>query len=336
MQLGEFNRELVECLVCKAQMKNVVRHVKKHDLTVEQYRAKFPGVAIRSQTSRELRSALFSKRTVSKEQKAQISKTLKQYSKDNPGAFAKSAEHRRKIGKGVAEFAKNNPDAHSSWVTPEAREKLRVLTKARMADPEERERISESHKQYCVEHPGCRDRTSESVEKQKATLKAGLNTPEGIAWRKERSRIATEIGKRRYEENPASFESFIDAGSKACKWNDTVPEQKFAAILDGMGLEYIPQYRVKGLGGRYDGSHRWDFMIPSLKTLVEVDGCFWHLCPKCNISTGESAFMEGIRKAKSKEMQRDVRAEQAGWRVLRFWEHELFSDIEGIIDAMVA
>ena len=328
MQLGEFNRELVECLVCKAQMKNVVRHVKKHDLTVEQYRAKFPGVAIRSQASRELRSALFSKRTVSKEQKAQISKTLRQFAKDNPGAFAKSAEHRRKIGKGVAEFAKNNPDAHSSWVTPEAREKLRVLTKERMADPEERKRISESLKKYCAEHPYFRKQTSEQSAKISKAHKAWRQTPEGKAWTKEHNKLTSEQGKRRYADNPESFESFIDAGQKAGKWSDTKPERAMAAILDEMGLEYEAQYRAKWLPKGYR-NHKWDFCIPGMKLLVEVDGCYWHGC-KEHYPDRWSDEQQNV------EMQRDVRAEQAGWRVLRFWEHELFSDIEGIIDAMVA
>jgi DNA mismatch endonuclease (patch repair protein) len=66
-----------------------------------------------------------------------------------------------------------------------------------------------------------------------------------------------------------------------------------------------------------------------MKTLVEVDGCYWHGC-KEHYPDRWSDEQQNV------EMQRDVRAEQAGWRVLRFWEHELFSDIEGIIDAMVA
>ena len=57
---------------------------------------------------------------------------------------------------------------------------------------------------------------------------------------------------------------------------------------------------------------------------ILIDGCFWHGCP---IHYVEPKTRTEFWRAKiSGNMSRDAETErllrQAGWRVLRFWEHE--------------
>ena len=70
---------------------------------------------------------------------------------------------------------------------------------------------------------------------------------------------------------------------------------------------------------------RPDFVFPSIKLAVFVDGCFWHACPKhSNVPVQNRAFWQAKLEA-NRRRDRLVRRtlESRGWRVLRIWEHEL-------------
>lgn len=68
-----------------------------------------------------------------------------------------------------------------------------------------------------------------------------------------------------------------------------------------------------------------DFIFPRIKVALFVDGCFWHRCPKhATWPKGNAAFWRkkfARNQARDKLVNRTLR--QAGWRVLRIWEHEL-------------
>ncbi len=72
-------------------------------------------------------------------------------------------------------------------------------------------------------------------------------------------------------------------------------------------------------------SVRPDFVFPTLRVAVFVDGCFWHACPlhttkpRSNAAFWRRKF--AANKARDRLVTRTLRA--TGWRVLRIWEHEL-------------
>jgi len=70
---------------------------------------------------------------------------------------------------------------------------------------------------------------------------------------------------------------------------------------------------------------RPDFVFRKLRTVIFVDGCFWHGCPKH--ATMPKNNREFWRRKLSGNRTRDglvTRAlRRAGWRVLRVWEHQL-------------
>lgn len=70
---------------------------------------------------------------------------------------------------------------------------------------------------------------------------------------------------------------------------------------------------------------RPDFVFPSARLAIFVDGCFWHACPlHSKMPENNRSFWEAKLQA---NVARDRRANRllrrAGWSVLRIWEHEL-------------
>jgi DNA mismatch endonuclease (patch repair protein) len=70
---------------------------------------------------------------------------------------------------------------------------------------------------------------------------------------------------------------------------------------------------------------RPDFVFLKLRTVIFVDGCFWHGCPRHGTRPrGNAAFWRrklASNRARDGLVTRTLR--RSGWRVLRVWEHEL-------------
>lgn len=87
------------------------------------------------------------------------------------------------------------------------------------------------------------------------------------------------------------------------------------------------QVRPKGIKGSPD------FLFPSSKLAVFVDGCFWHGCPECgHIPTKHRSFWEAkIQSNRERDLRASSELTSAGYRVVRLWEHELADGIAGCI-----
>lgn len=85
--------------------------------------------------------------------------------------------------------------------------------------------------------------------------------------------------------------------------------------------------RPKGLLGNPD------FFFPAGKLIVFVDGCFWHGCQECgHMPRTNGAFWRAKierNKLRDRQTARSLRGD--GFKVLRFWEHELTADIQRCI-----
>ena len=69
-----------------------------------------------------------------------------------------------------------------------------------------------------------------------------------------------------------------------------------------------------------------DFCFPSERTVVFIDGCFWHGCPKCHhssIRTRSGYWTEKIKLNRARDLRVTRSLRSHGWRVIRVWEHEL-------------
>lgn len=92
------------------------------------------------------------------------------------------------------------------------------------------------------------------------------------------------------------------------KYKDTSIEIKIEQLLNNIGLHYIKQHGISKIG-------IVDFYIPTKNLVIECDGCYYHRCP-----IHHPVDMHGSRE---KDALRTSKLEQAGYKVLRFWEHEI-------------
>jgi DNA mismatch endonuclease (patch repair protein) len=113
------------------------------------------------------------------------------------------------------------------------------------------------------------------------------------------------------------------------------PEKRVRAELHGRGHRFR-----KNLAIRADGRLvRPDIVFTRARLAVFVDGCFWHCCPEHGTQPESNTGYWGPKLARNVERDREVNDAlvQAGWTVLRGWEHESAASLaERIEEALEA
>ncbi|MBM3737428.1 MAG: DNA mismatch endonuclease Vsr [Acidobacteria bacterium] len=103
---------------------------------------------------------------------------------------------------------------------------------------------------------------------------------------------------------------------------DTAPEMAVRRLVHGMGFRY--RLHVGTLPGKPD------LVLPRLKRIIEVQGCFWHQHPGCIDSHVPKTRGEYWQPKLARNQQRDcdkLKGLQAlGWEVLVVWECETRSN----------
>ena len=79
------------------------------------------------------------------------------------------------------------------------------------------------------------------------------------------------------------------------------------------------KYQPKGLFGNPD------FINYKKKTVVFIDGCFWHKCPKHFIKpkSNKKYWLPKIERNLLRDKEIVLAYQKAGWKVIRIWEHKL-------------
>lgn len=79
-----------------------------------------------------------------------------------------------------------------------------------------------------------------------------------------------------------------------------------------------------------------DFLFPAARVVVFLDGCFWHGCPDCqhDLWVNKPYWTLKIQRNQERDAARITQLEAAGFRVLRFWEHQLLREIDACIDSI--
>jgi DNA mismatch endonuclease (patch repair protein) len=67
-----------------------------------------------------------------------------------------------------------------------------------------------------------------------------------------------------------------------------------------------------------------DIVFGAARVAVFVDGCFWHGCPEHATWPKSNAefWRDKIEGNRRRDANTDARLAEAGWLVLRVWEHE--------------
>ena len=105
----------------------------------------------------------------------------------------------------------------------------------------------------------------------------------------------------------------------AVKGKDTKPEMIVRRYLFSKGLRY--RLHVRSLPGNPD------IVLPKYKTVIFINGCFWHghegckyyRLPKSNVEFWESK----ITNNKNRDVVNEIKLKELGWRVIRIWECEI-------------
>lgn len=100
---------------------------------------------------------------------------------------------------------------------------------------------------------------------------------------------------------------------------DTEPEVRLRRAVWRRGLRYRVDHKIlPGLRRRADLA----FLGP--RVAVFVDGCFWHRCPQHATSpkSNRAWWDDKLTRNVMRDRDTDERLRDAGWVVVRVWEHE--------------
>ncbi|GII52795.1 hypothetical protein Pth03_11840 [Planotetraspora thailandica] len=103
------------------------------------------------------------------------------------------------------------------------------------------------------------------------------------------------------------------------KGRDTKPELALRRAAHALGLRYRVAYRpIKTV------RRTADLVFTKARVAVFMDGCFWHGCPEHHTVavTNATFWAEKVRRTRERDAETDRLLEEAGWLVVRIWEHE--------------
>ncbi len=100
----------------------------------------------------------------------------------------------------------------------------------------------------------------------------------------------------------------------------TAIEREMRKILNDTGLEF--KEHPTGIFGNPD------FVILERKIAIFCDGDFWHgykmkSNPRLNVKENRVFWLRKIRGNVRRDLRVNLRLEKEGWKIIRFWEHEI-------------
>ncbi|MFI5937866.1 very short patch repair endonuclease [Actinoplanes sp. NPDC051494] len=106
---------------------------------------------------------------------------------------------------------------------------------------------------------------------------------------------------------------------RANRSRDTKPELALRSAVHRLGLRYrVDTPLITGL------RRRADMVFSKARVAVFSDGCYWHGCPDhYRPATRNGDFWAAkITVNQARDIDTDARLREAGWLVIRVWEHE--------------
>lgn len=110
---------------------------------------------------------------------------------------------------------------------------------------------------------------------------------------------------------------------------DTTPEMAVRRLVHAAGQRY--RVDAKPL---LHLNRRADLVFRRAKVAVFIDGCYWHGCPEhgTTAKTNVGYWTPKIARNKERDAETDRLLSEAGWTVVRAWEHE---DPAGVADQVL-
>ena len=107
---------------------------------------------------------------------------------------------------------------------------------------------------------------------------------------------------------------------KGNRRTDTKPELLIRSALHRQGLRFRKDLLIRVDRARM----KPDVVFTKQKVAVFIDGCFWHVCPEHGTSPKSNASYWGPKLDANiaRDRRNDTALADAGWTVVRIWEHE--------------
>lgn len=109
---------------------------------------------------------------------------------------------------------------------------------------------------------------------------------------------------------------------------NTKPELRLRSILHRAGYRF--RLHVSSLPGRPD------IVLPKYRTVIFMNGCFWHRHPACSKAYTPSSRTEfwtaKFEATIARDAKKSAELRKQGWNVLTVWECELQQSPESVLD----
>lgn len=113
---------------------------------------------------------------------------------------------------------------------------------------------------------------------------------------------------------------------------DTKPEMIVRQFLHKHGFRF--RLHVKDLPGRPD------IVLPKYKTIIFINGCFWHGHEECKYyvvpKTRTKFWEDKIKYNKNRDYKNEVDLRNKGWRVIIIWQCQLKTDLLKTISELIS
>ncbi|MGW1193989.1 very short patch repair endonuclease [Streptomyces sp. NPDC002559] len=138
-----------------------------------------------------------------------------------------------------------------------------------------------------------------------------------LAWSK--AREAGMVVDEPLPEGSSAISMSVRAVMSANKGKDTKPELMLRSALHRRGMRY--RVGVRPLPALRRTA---DVVFPKAKVAVFVDGCFWHGCPEHYRPAKRRGqkWEDKIQANRDRDAATNLALKEAGWTVVRIWEHE--------------
>ena len=110
------------------------------------------------------------------------------------------------------------------------------------------------------------------------------------------------------------------------KW--TLSERKIHNHLKGRKIKHTMHPEIKGSP---------DILLKDSNTVVFIDGCFWHRCPKCfqDPKSNMEYWAPKIERNVKRDKENRKHLKRMGYKVVRIWEHEVKNDPHRCIEKIL-
>lgn len=107
---------------------------------------------------------------------------------------------------------------------------------------------------------------------------------------------------------------------------NTKPEMKVRSLLYCMGFRFrLHDDKLPG---------KPDIILPKYKTVIFVNGCFWHLHKNCRDGTipktQHDKWKEKLEKNVTRDKLNQIELERLGWKVIILWECQVEKKTEEV------